>query len=211
MTITARVLIRVFLTIILVLLPLQISGSGIGFEEAWANNVGGKGNGKGQGGSRAGSNGHNGGSASPGVSEGTINNGGRLKSLNASLKAFAHASSHSPVGAMAQYSAALSAFATIDPADDPTVQELAAILARVANKDELTTETISWIHQLLLSKEMVKQSTLDDAAFILGRSAELNANSNAVATATPTLAELLAKQASLIQESEPSQGLGPIY
>ena len=213
MTISAPVLIRVFLlTGLLVLLPLQISSSEVSHNVAWANSAGGKGNGKGQGGSRAGSNRGNGVNMSAGaLSAGAASKGSRFKSLNASLKGFGHASPHSPIGAMTQYSAALSAFATIDVADDPTVQELAAILAKVANKDEVTPETIDWIHKLLLSKEMVKQSTIDDAAFILAPPIDPNADPTAVTTAIPTLAELLAGQTRLMQESEPTQGLGPIY
>ena len=213
MTISAPVLIRVFLlTSLLVLMPLQISSGGASYNVAWANNAGGKGNGKGQGAARAGSNRGNGANMSAGTgSARTASKSSGFKSLNASIKAFWHASAHSPVGAMTQYSAALSAFATIDVADDPTVEELATILTKVANKDQLTPETIEWIHQLLLSKEMVKQSTLDDAASILAPSIDPNADPTAVTTAIPTLAELLAEQTSLMQESESSQGLGPIY
>jgi hypothetical protein len=111
---------------------------------------------------------------------------------------------------MAQYSAALSSFTTIDATDDPTAEELARILVKVARKDDLTPETIDWIHQQLLSKEMVTQTTLDDAASILAPSIAPNADSN-LATTTPTLAELLAEEASRMPESEPHQGLGPIY
>jgi hypothetical protein len=213
MTIGALGLARVLLLIgLFILLPLQISNGGLSFDKTWANNAGGKGNGKGQRGSRAGSNGSHSANGSAGTgSAGAVAKGGRFKSLNASLMAFGHASSYLPIGAMAQYSAALSAFDTIDATDDPTAQELAAILVKVANKDELTTETINSIHQLLLSKDMVRQATLDDAASILAPHIDLNADSNAVATATPTLAELLAEQASLMRESEPDQGLGPIY
>jgi hypothetical protein len=110
---------------------------------------------------------------------------------------------------MVQYSAALSAFETIDYTDDPTAEELAAILAKVA--DELTPETIDWIHQLLLSKGLVTQTTLDDAASILAPPVDSNTDPNAVVTPAPTLAELLGEQASLMQKSEPNQGLGPIY
>jgi hypothetical protein len=52
---------------------------------------------------------------------------------------------------MAQYSAALSSFTTIDATDDPTAEELARILVKVAKEDDLTPETIDWIHQQLLS------------------------------------------------------------
>ena len=45
------------------------------------------------------------------------------------------AGSYSPIGAMAQYSAALSSFTTIDATDDPTAEELARILVKVARKD----------------------------------------------------------------------------
>jgi hypothetical protein len=191
-------------------MPLQISSRGMNYDVTWANGAGGKDNGKGQGESRGGGNRGNGANVSAGSAAG-VSKGGRFNSLNASLKAFGKANSYSPVGAMAQYSAALGAFATIDSTDDPTAQELAVILAKVANKDKLTAETINWIHQLLLSKEMVKQSTLDDAASILAPSTDPNTDSNALAMAKPTLAELLAEQASLMQEKESNQGLGPIY
>jgi hypothetical protein len=193
-------------------MPMQVSSSGVNYDLALANNAGG--NGKGQGQSRAGSNGGgNGGTASAGAggSAGAASNRGRFNSLNASMNAFGRASRTSPIGALAQYSAALSAFETVDVADDPTAEELAAILARVANKDDLTPAMIDLIHQLLLSKEMVTQTTLDDAASILASAIDPNANANAVATATPTLAELLAEQVSLMQENEPKQGLGAIY
>jgi hypothetical protein len=110
---------------------------------------------------------------------------------------------------MTQYSAALSSFTTIDATDDPTAEELARILVRVAKKDDLTPETINRIHEQLLNKEMVTQTTLDDAASILAPPSATNADSN-VANSIPTLAELLAEQASRMQ-GEPHQGLGPIY
>jgi len=199
----------VLLTVILIM-PMQISSSGMNYHAALANNAGG--NGKGQGQSQAGNNGR-GSTTSAGAagSAGAASNRGRFNSLNASANAFGHASRASPVGALAQYSAALSAFETFDPTDDPTAEELAAILAKVANKDELTPETIDWIHQQLLKKEMVTQTTLDDAASILAPSIDPNADSNAVATTTPTLSELLAEQVNLMQESKSTKGLGPIY
>jgi hypothetical protein len=200
----------VLLTGVLVFMPMQISSSGMSYDGALANNAGG--NGKGQGHSRGSNGGGSGGtvSARAGGSAGTASNRGRFNSLNASVNAFGHASINSPVGAMTQYSAALSAFETVDATDDPTAEELAAILVRVANKNELTPETIDWIHQLLLSKEMVAQTTLDEAASILTPPIDPNANP-ADARATSTLAELLAEQARLMQESEPTHGLGPIY
>jgi hypothetical protein len=193
-------------------MPMQVSGIGLSYDVAVANNAGGNGNGKGQGQSRAGSNGGNGGTASAGAkgSAGAASNRGRINSLNASVKASRNASSPSPVGAMTQYAAALGAFATIDATDDPTALELAAILSKVANKDELTRETIEWIHQQLLSKEMVTQTTLDDAASILAPPNDANADSNAVVIAIPTLAEVLAGQGPM-QQVEPKQELGPIY
>jgi hypothetical protein len=111
---------------------------------------------------------------------------------------------------MTQYSAALSSFITIDATDDPTAEELALILIRVAKKKDLTPETINWIHEQLLNKEMDTPTTLDDAASILAPPIATNADSN-VATSIPTLAELLAEQASHMQEGEPNKGLGPIY
>lgn len=197
------------LTSVLVLMPMQIEMS---YDAALANNAGG--NGKGQGQSQAGKNGRgSGGTASAGVagSAGAVSNRGRFNSLNASTNAFGHASRMSPVGALAQYSAALSAFETVDATDDPTAEELAAILAKVANKDELTPETIDWIHQQLLTKEMLTQTTLNDAASILAPPIDPNADPNAVATTTPTLSELLAEQVSMMQESKSNKGLGPIY
>jgi hypothetical protein len=202
----------VLLTVVLTFMPMQIWSSGMNYHVALANNAGG--NGKGQGQSQAGNNGRgSAGTASAGAagSAGVASNRGRFDALNASAKAFGHASRTSPVGALAQYSAALSAFETVDATDDPTAEELAAILAKVANKDELTPETIDWIHQQLLKKEMVTQTTLDDAASILAPSVDLNADSNAVATTTPTLSVLLAEQVNLMQESKSTKGLGPIY
>jgi hypothetical protein len=201
------------LTGVLVLIPMQVSNRGMSYDLALANDAGGNGNGKGHGQSRAGGNGGGSGTASAGAggSAGAASNRGRFNSLNTSLNAFRHAGTKSPVGAMAQYSAALSAFDSVDATDDPTAEELAAILSKVANKDELTPETIDSIHQLLLSKEMITQTTLDEAASLLAPSIDPNAGPNAVATVTPTLAELLAEQASLMQVSEPNQGLGPIY
>ena len=121
------------------------------YDIALANNAGGNGNGKGQGQSRAGNGTGGSSTASQGArgEAGEASKRGQFKSLNASAKAFEHASLNSSVGRMAQYSAALSAFATIDATDDPTAQELATILAKVAKKDELTPETIDWIHQQL--------------------------------------------------------------
>ena len=210
MTISAPVLIRMFLlTGLLVLMPMQILSSGVSYNTAWANSSGGKGNGKSQGQSPAGSTA--GTSSAAAGKAGVASNRGRFKSLNASAKAFGRASLNSAVGRMTQYSAALSAFATIDATDDPTVQELAAILAKVANKGELTSENIDWIHQLLLSKQMTTQTTLDEAASILAPPVDPTADPSAIATATPTLADLLAEQTILMQESEPNQVLGPIY
>jgi hypothetical protein len=200
------------LTGTLVLMPMQVSSSGMSYNVVLANNAGG--NGKGQGQSQAGNNrGGSGSNTTAGAAgtAGAASNRGRFNSLNASARGFGHASRTSPVGAMAQYSAALSAFETVDATDDPTTEELAAILAKVANKDELTPETIDWIHQQLLNKEMVTQATLDDAASILTSAIDPNADPNAVATTTPTLSELLAAQVSLMQQSKSNNGLGPIY
>jgi hypothetical protein len=201
------------LTGVLMFTPMQFSNSGMSFDVALANNAGGNGNDKGQGQSQAGSNGKGIGgtvSAGEGRSPGVASNRGRFNSLNASVSAFGRARRTSAVGAMTQYSAALSAFKTFDATDDPTVQELAAILAKVANKHELTSETIDWIHQQLLDKEMVTQTTLDEAASILAPAIDPNADPTVVAT-TPTLSDLLAEQVSLIQESKSNKGLGPIY
>src|SRR5829696_549239 len=198
----------VLLTVVLVFMPMQISSNGMNYHATLANNAGG--NGKGQGQSQAGNNGRgSGGTASAGAagSAGAASNRGRFNSLNASANAFGHARRTSPVGALAQYSAALSAFETVDATDDPTAQELAAILAKVANKDVLTPETIDWIHQQLIKKEMVTQITLDDAASILAPSIVPNADT--VATTTPTLSELLAEQVNLMQESKSTKGLAP--
>jgi hypothetical protein len=200
------------LTGVLMFMPMQIPSSGMSYHAALANNAGG--NGKGQGQSQAGNNGRGSegtASARASGSAGAASNRGRFNSLNAPANAFEHASRTSPVGALAQYSAALSAFETVDATDDPTAEELAAILAKVANKDELTPETIDWIHRQLLNKEMVTQTTLDDAASILAPPIDPNAGSNAVATTTPTLSELLAEQVNLMQESKSTKGLGPIY
>jgi hypothetical protein len=192
--------------------PMQFLNSLTSFDAALANNAGGNGNDRGQGQSQAGSKGIGGTvSAGEGRSPGVASNRGRFNSLNASVSAFGGARRNSAVGAMTQYSAALSAFKTVDATDDPTVQELATILVKVANKDELTSETIDWIHQQLLDKEMVTQTTLDEAASILAPAINPNADPTAVATATPTLSDLLAEQVKLIQESKSNKGLGPIY
>jgi hypothetical protein len=204
------------LTAVLMFTPLPFSNSEMNFNVALANNAGGNGNNKGQGQSQAGSNGNSkgiGSTASAGVggSPGVASNRGRFNSLNASASAFGHARRTSAVGAMMQYSAALSAFKTVDATDDPTAEELASILAKVANKDELTSETIDWIHQQLLDKEMITQTTLDEAASILAPATDPNADPNAAATAPTTLSDLLAEQVGLIQESKSNKGLGPIY
>jgi hypothetical protein len=57
---------------------------------------------------------------------------------------------------------------------------------------------------------MLTQTTLDEAASLLAPPIDPNTNP-AAAMPVPTLAELLAEQASLMQESETNQGLGPIY
>src|SRR5688572_6231240 len=117
MTISAPVLIRMFLlTGLLVLMPMQILSSGVSYNMAWANSSGGKGNGKSQGQSPAGSTA--GTSSAAAGKAGVASNRGQFKSLNASAKAFGRASLNSAVGRMTQYSAALSAFATIDATDD---------------------------------------------------------------------------------------------
>ena len=204
----------VLLAGVLMFTPMQFSNSLVGFTAALANNAGGNGNDKGQGQAQAGGHGKGiGGTGSAGEtrSPGVASNRGRFNSLNASVSAFGGARRTSAVGAMTQYSAALSAFKTVDATDDPTVQELAAILAKVANKDELTSETIDWIHQQLLAKEMVTQTTLDEAASILAPAIDPNADPTAPAAAPPRLSDLLAEQVRLIQESKSSKGLGPIY
>jgi hypothetical protein len=204
------------LTGVLMFTPIPFSISLMGFTAALANNAGGNGNDKGQGQSQAGGNGNGkgmGGAESAGEtrSPGLASNRGRFNSLKASVSAFGGARRNSAIGAMTQYSAALSAFKTVDATDDPTVQELAAILAKVANKDELTSATIDWIHQQLLAKDMVTQTTLDEAASILAPAIDPTADSTAAAAVPPTLTDLLAEQVRLIQESKSSKGLGPIY
>jgi hypothetical protein len=202
------------LTGVLIFTPMQFSNSEMSFNVALASNAGGNGNAKGQGQSQAGGNGKGiGGTASAGAggSPGMASNRGRFNALNASASAFGRARRTSAVGAMTQYSAALSAFKTVDATDDPTAEELASILAKVANKDELTSKTIDWIHQQLLEKEMITQTTLDEAAAILAPASDPDADPNAVATATMTLSDLLAEQVSLIQESKSNKGLDPIY
>jgi hypothetical protein len=75
----------------------------------------------------------------------------------------------------------------------------------------LTSATIDWIHQQLLAKDMVTQTTLDEAASILAPAIDPTADSTAAAAVPPTLTDLLAEQVRLIQESKSSKGLGPIY
>jgi hypothetical protein len=196
----------------LTLMPVHASSDGPGYQKAFANNAGGNGQGKGQGDTHAGSNG--GASANAGA-----NGGGSAASVGLlsaslgrfnSLKALPHAAPNSRIGMFAaEYSNALNAFADAT-VTDPTAEELAAILAKFGNK-ELTADAINWINEQFVNQGLVLQTTLDQASAILAPPIDPNADPNAVATVTPTFAELIAEQANLIQATQTSEGLGPIY
>jgi len=86
-------------------------------------------------------------------------------------------------------------------AADPTAEDLAAILAKYGNKEELTPEAIGWMNEQV----GIPAETLNLASTALAPPADPN-NPTAI---TPTLEEQLAEQTNLVQETY--QGLGPIY
>jgi hypothetical protein len=212
MTIRVPGYIRLLLfTGVLALVPVQVSSDGLSYDEALANNAGGQGKGQGQGASHAGD--HGAASANAGANGvglaasvgATSKNFARFNALHASLKAWENAAPHTPIGIIAgPYRDALNAFA--DPAlADPTLAELATILAQVANRGELAPESIEWINQQLVNKGLVEETTLVQASAIL-------APSNPDPTIqTPSLVELLADLTNSMHGGEINQGLGPIY
>ena len=89
--------------------------------------------------------------------------------------------------------------------DVPTIEQLGAILARVANKDTVPPELIDALHAKMAEVGLLDQALLDQA------SATLAPQSLNAATPAPTFAELIADQANLVQATQTNQGLGPIY
>jgi hypothetical protein len=204
---------------VLALAPVTVSGYGVGYDEALANNAGGNGKGKGQGATHAGSNngGTGGGSVASagGLAKGQsdplhASKAGRINGvLKASSSAWQHASVNSPIGMIANsYALALSnylnAAAAVTPDPNlvpPTLDEAAAILAKVANKDEISPELVEAIHQRLALESLVDPALLVSAP----------TTSDPAVQVQPTLAEQIALLATSLQAGETNQGLGPIY
>jgi hypothetical protein len=193
------------LTGMLAIVPLQISSDGPAYDQALANNAD---RGKGQGAAHAGSNG-----GGPGVKGASADAHGSPSTgvLSASLgrfnflKALPHASPNSPMAKFAEeYQAAFGAFTNEEVTDDPTIEGLAAILVKYGNK-ELTPEAINWINQ-----QVIEPTLLEQASAAL---APVAPNADPTVAVSPTLADLLADQIRIAQESETNQGLslGPIY
>jgi hypothetical protein len=198
-------------------MPVHLSSGGFGYHDAAAA-AGGNGKGNGQGADRAGTRGSNGATASAGTGKSKddplhASNLGRFNGpLHASAKAWQNASPQSPTGILAgAYATALNALLanTITPnvnaTDVPTIEQLGAILARVANKDTVPPELIDALHAKMVEVGLLDQALLDQA------SATLAPQSLNAATPAPTLAELIADQANLVQATQTNQGLGPIY
>lgn len=201
------------LTGVLALAPVTVAGYGVGYDEALANNAGGNGKGKGQGAAKAGNTGGSVASAG-GLAKGQsdplhANKAGRINAvLKASSSAWQHASINSPIGMIAQlYAGALSNYFTATAAatadatlPPPTLDEAAAILARVANKDEITPELVLAIHQRL-----ALETPIDPALLVAPTTGDL------AVPVQPTLSEQIALLANSVQAEETNQGLGPIY
>jgi hypothetical protein len=205
------------LTAALALMPVHLSPGTVGYHEAAAA-AGGNDKGKGQGAERAGTNGSNGATASGGAGkpkDGPLHASklGRFNGpLHASAKAWQNASPQSPTGILAgayatSLNALLSNTVTPDPnaTDVPTVEQLGAILATVANKDTVPPELIDALHAKMVEVGLLDQALLDQA------SATLAPQSLDALTPAPTLAQLIADQANLVQATQTSEGLGPIY
>ena len=205
------------LTGVLALMPAHLSSGGFGYHDAAAA-AGGNGKGNGQGADRAGTRGSNGATASAGTDKPKddplhASNLGRFNGpLHASAKAWQNASPQSPTGILAgAYATALNALLTntvtpnVNATDVPTIEQLGAILARVANKDTVPPELIDALHAKMVEVGLLDQALLDQA------SATLAPQSLNAATPAPTLAELIADQANLVQATQTNQGLGPIY
>ncbi len=178
--------------------------------------AGGNGKGNGQGASRSAGHGPKGGasvaSAGNGLAKGKTGSLhasklGRLNSvLNSSASAWAHASANSPIGIIAQeYAAALDGFDDAAVSEKPTVESLAAILAKVANKEEITPETLDLIHQRLVHETLIEETDLDQASALLAPP------STDETIAAPTLSAVLAEQANLVEADDVNAGLGSIY
>ena len=199
---------------VLALAPATVAGYGVGYDEALANNAGGNGKGKGQGAAKAGNTGGSVASAG-GLAKGQsdplhANKAGRFNAvLKASSSAWQHASTNSPIGMIAKLyagalsnyftaTAAVTADATLPP---PTLDEAAAILARVANKDEITPELVLAIHQRLALETPV------DPALLVAPTTTVDP----AVPVEPTLSEQIALLANSVQAGETNQGLGPIY
>jgi hypothetical protein len=198
-------------------MPVHLSSGGFGYHDAAAA-AGGNGKGNGQGADRAGTRGSNGATASAGTGKSKddplhASNLGRFNGpLHASAKAWQNASPQSPTGILAgAYATALNALLTntitpnVNATDVPTIEQLGAILARVANKDTVPPELIDALHAKMVEVGLLDQALLDQA------SATLAPQSLNAATPAPTLAELIADQANLVQATQTNQGLGPIY
>jgi membrane peptidoglycan carboxypeptidase len=99
-------------------------------------------------------------------------------------------------------------FGTLDAAELPTIQDLGAILAKVANKDEVSPEAIDLIHQRMIEAGVITNEELEAASASLAPSSAPSLDATAPA---PTFAELLTEQANLVQASQATQGLGSIY
>lgn len=207
---------------VLALAPVTVAGYGVGSDEALANNAGGNGKGKGQGAAKAGNTGGSVASAG-GLAKGQsdplhANTAGRFNSvLKASSSAWQHASVNSPIGMIAKLyagalsnyftaTAAVTADATLPP---PTLDEAAAILARVANKDEITPELVLAIHQRIA---LETETPIDPALLAAPTTAVDPATAvDPLAPVQPTLTEQIALLASSLQAAATNQGLGPIY
>jgi hypothetical protein len=194
------------LTSMLALVPFHISSNGPAYDQTLANNAD---RGKGQGAAHAGS--HGGGPGANGASADARGSASSTGVLSASLGRFnslhalSHASPNSPMAKFAaEYQTAFGGFATDDVADDATIEGLASILVKYGNK-ELTPEAINWINQRVIEPTLLEQA---NAAL-----APVDPSADPTATAPPTLADRLAEQVRIAQESETNQGLhlGPIY
>jgi hypothetical protein len=135
---------------------------------------------------------------------------GRLNSLiHASNSAWQNAKGNSPMGILSgEYKTALQMFGTLGATELPTIQDLGAILAKVANKDEVSPEAIDLIHQRMIEAGVITNEELEAASASLAPSSAPSLDATAPA---PTFAELLTEQANLVQASQATQGLGSIY
>jgi hypothetical protein len=203
----------------LALMPIHLSPGGLGYHDAAAA-AGGNGKGNGQGADRAGANSGNGATASAGTDK-TLpkddplhaSNLGRFNGpLHASAQAWQNASPQSPTGILAgAYATALNGLLanTVTPnvnaTDVPTIEQLGAILAAVANKNTISPELIDALHAKMVEVGLLDQTLLDQASTTL---APLSVDP---ANPAPTFAELIAEQANLVQATQTNEGLGPIY